>query len=205
MFADEAWFCRKRRILRRRRREHDGTTTTTIAQNARRNRWAEEKEALIVESVVINVRRHPRAISVEPPFLPLSLSLFCLTPARVHPLFLIFSSSSLRAPSVSFPLIIPYLYLGPFGSQWRYLACSDWVETPPNLITQSVGRGAKEVAMAVSLHTACTFRSTSPGNSLCISFSCHLPSSYSHFHSLSSSPSLAHFSLPPKQALTLKD
>lgn len=68
--------------------------------------------------------------------------------------FFSFSLHPTSAPSVSFPLIIPYLYLGPFGSQWRYLAFSDWVETPPNLITQSVGRGTKEVAMAVSLHTA---------------------------------------------------
>lgn len=26
----------------------------------------------------------------------------------------------LYTPSVSLPLIIPYPYLGPFGSQWRY-------------------------------------------------------------------------------------
>lgn len=84
------------------------------------------------------------------PFSPLPLHHLCSFSFSLHPVF---------APSVSFLLIIPYLYLGPFGSQWRYLACSDWVETPPNLITQSVGRGAKEVAMAVSLHTACTFRS----------------------------------------------
>lgn len=63
------------------------------------------------------------------------------------------------ALSISLPLIIPYLYLGPFGSQWRYLARSDWAETPPNLITQSVGQGTKEVATAVSLRTACTFLS----------------------------------------------
>ena len=55
--------------------------------------------------------------------------------------------------SIPLPLIIPYLYLGPFGSQRRYLACSDWAETPPNLITQSVGQGMKEVATPVSLRT----------------------------------------------------
>lgn len=184
------------------------TTLCRLRLRSRRNRRTEEKEALIVESVVINVRRHPRATSVEP--LLLSLSLFSplsLTQSSLFVLSFSFSLHPASAPSVSFPLIIPYLYLGPFGSQWRYLACSDWVETPPNLITQSVGRGAKEVAMAVSLHTACTFRSTSLGNSLCISFSCHLPSSYSHFHSLSSfsSPCPSPPLLPPKQALTLRD
>ena len=123
------------------------------------------ESVLIVKSVVINVRCHPCATSVGPLlylsfslFVSLSLSLFLYLSSRLFSFS--FSLHSVFAPSVSFLLIIPYLYLGPFGSQWRYLACSDWVETPPNLITQSVGRGVKEVAMAVSLHTACTFRST---------------------------------------------
>lgn len=111
------------------------------------------KETLIVESVVINVQRHPCTTSIW----PLPISSFFLSPSLSFSLlcspFFSFSLHPTPTPSVSFPLIIPYLYLSPFGSQWRYLACSDW-ETPPNLITQSVGRGTKEVAMAVSLHTA---------------------------------------------------
>lgn len=54
----------------------------------------DEGEALIVKSVVINVRRHPCATSVGPLPLSLSHSLFCLSP----PLSLSFShllSSSL--------------------------------------------------------------------------------------------------------------
>lgn len=112
------------------------------------------KEVLIVKSVVINVRCHPCTTSIWPLSISLSLSSGFLPPPCSSPPSFSFSLHPTSALSVSFPLIIPYLYLGPFGSQWRYLACSDWVETPPNLITQSVGRGTKEVAMAVSLHTA---------------------------------------------------
>lgn len=97
--------------------------------------------------------------------LPLTLSFALIFFPTLRSSSFSFSLHPTAVSSISLPLIISYLYLGPFGSQWRYLACLDWAETPPNLITQSVGRGAKEVAMAVSLHTACTFRSTSLGNS----------------------------------------
>jgi len=46
----------------------------TIAQSAAQTRGTEAKEDLIVESVVINVQRHPCAISIGAS-LPLSLSL----------------------------------------------------------------------------------------------------------------------------------
>lgn len=63
-----------------------------------------------------------------------SYSSFLHTFRPLHP-----TSTQCWTPSVSLPLIIPYLYVGPFGSQWRYLASSDEVDAS-YLITQSVGQ-----------------------------------------------------------------
>jgi len=88
----------------------------TIAQSAAQTRGTEAKEDLIVESVVINVQRHPCAISIGAS-LPLSLSLSLSPSFPPRPSSFSFSLHPAAAPSVSLPLIIPYLYLGPFGSQ----------------------------------------------------------------------------------------
>lgn len=118
-FAHEGrGFRRKRRILHARRRECRRYTDYDCAKRSPKSLGGGEGGS---SHCRIRSNKCPtssschlgRAVACHPPLF-LSPS---LTPQPVHPLFLIFSSSSLRAPSVSFPLIIPYLYLGPFGSQ----------------------------------------------------------------------------------------
>lgn len=48
-----------------------------------------------------------------------------LSSSITPPLLFLFPLHPTSDLSISLPLIIPYLYLGPFGSQRRYLACSD--------------------------------------------------------------------------------